>query len=107
MKYDGRLYPVSIPRLEIPTCRACGERVFTNQVEDSIREALRAQLHLLTPEQIDRGVGLLGMKPDEAARWLGINGNDLSGWIAGTVIQPARWTTCFARFLPCRSSALR
>ena len=75
------------PDLEIPTCRACGERVFTNRVEESISEALR-QLHLLTPEQIDRAIRLLGTEPDEVARRLGIHEDVLSAWIAGTVIQP-------------------
>ncbi len=88
VKYDGRLYSVNIQALEIPTCRACGERVFTNRVEESISEALRAQLHLLTPEQIDRAIRLLGMEPDEVARRLGIQEDVLSAWIAGTVIQP-------------------
>jgi hypothetical protein len=82
------MYSVTIPDLEIPTCRACGERVFTNRVEESINQALRAQLHLLTPEQIDRAIELLGMAPDEVARRLGIDQDALSTWIEGTVIQP-------------------
>ncbi len=88
VKYDGRQYSVDIPDLEIPTCQACGERVFTNRVEESISEALRSQLHLLTPEQIDRAIGLLGTEPDEVARRLGIHEDALSAWIAGTVLQP-------------------
>ena len=88
VKYDGQLYSVNIQALEILTCRVCGERVFTNRVEESISQALRGQLHLLTPEQINRAIGLLGMEPDEVARRLGIHEDVLPAWIAGTVIQP-------------------
>ncbi len=88
VNYDGRLYTVNISSLEIPTCRQCGERVFTNRVEESISAALRAQLHLLTPEQIESAIELLGMEPNEAAQRLGIHEDALSTWIAGTVIQP-------------------
>ena len=88
LKYDGRQYSVNVPDIEIPTCRACGERVFSNRVEEAISEAFRAQLHLLTPEQIDRAIELLDMEPDEVAGRLGIDEDALSAWIEGTMIQP-------------------
>ncbi len=87
VNYEGRLHTVDVPSLEIPTCRRCGERVFTNRVEEQINAALRAQLHLLTPEQIAAAIHALGMEPDEVAQRLGIREETLSAWISGTVIQ--------------------
>src|SRR5215813_3525037 len=53
--HDGRSYTMEIPDLRIPRCRKCGELVFTFDTDDQIVAALRARLHLLTPEQIKRG----------------------------------------------------
>ena len=49
VKHDGQLYHLEIPALCIPKCRACGEQVFSNSVDDEILQALRAHLRLLTP----------------------------------------------------------
>jgi ribosomal protein L37E len=48
-KHDGRLYQFTIPALETPVCRACGEKVFTERSDRQIGEALQAHLQLLTP----------------------------------------------------------
>jgi DNA-binding transcriptional regulator YiaG len=78
---------VEVPELEIPTCRSCGERVFTNWTEEQIYGALRVQLRLLTPQQIREAVQALGMRQKEVAERLGIAEETLSRWIHGTVIQ--------------------
>jgi hypothetical protein len=43
VKHDGQLYEICVPGLEIPTCRKCGEQVFTSKEDDQIRAKLRAE----------------------------------------------------------------
>lgn len=87
IKHDGRLHKVEIAAIEIPTCRSCGARVFSNREDEKISDVLRAQLHLLTPRQIRAAIESLGVTPEELAGRLGIAEEELSGWIRGTVIQ--------------------
>ena len=42
VRHDGRLHKFTIPQLHLPICRACGEKVFTEKVDDQIGAALRA-----------------------------------------------------------------
>jgi limonene-1,2-epoxide hydrolase len=61
VRHDGRMYKFTIPDLRIPVCAACGERVFTERVDDQINDALRVHLELLAPRQIDEAIACLGM----------------------------------------------
>ena len=45
-RHDGRLFPLTIPELQIPICGECGEKVFTEEVEQQINDALRLHLGL-------------------------------------------------------------
>lgn len=44
VKHEGRQYRLSIPSLDIRQCAACGERVFDEDVDRQINEALQAQI---------------------------------------------------------------
>jgi hypothetical protein len=46
VRHDGRLYTFTIPNLRIPVCRKCGEKVFTEDVDGQINDALRLHLHV-------------------------------------------------------------
>lgn len=87
VKHDGRLHEVAIDRLEIPTCRSCGERVFSKRVDDQISQALRAQLRLLSPNQIRDRLRELGLSQKQAAARLGVAEATFSRWVTGAVIQ--------------------
>src|SRR6266542_1728982 len=87
VNHDGRLYEVQVPALEIPRCRACGELVFTNRVDEQITDALRAQLRLLTPVQIRASRKALGLLQQELAERLGVAEATISRWETGTLIQ--------------------
>ena len=50
VRHGGRLYAITISDLEIPVCQACGEKVFTEKVDNQINAALRSNLGLLNPE---------------------------------------------------------
>lgn len=39
-KYEGKLYFVELPAVEMPICGLCGERYVTNTVDEKIQEAL-------------------------------------------------------------------
>jgi len=87
VKHDGRLHEAAIEQLEIPTCRSCGARVFSSHVDEQISDALRRQLHLLSPNEIRGALRSLRMPQKELARRLGVAEATLSRWATGTVIQ--------------------
>ena len=67
IRHDGRLYKFAVPNLEIPICRACGEKVFSVQVDDQLNAALRLHLRLLAP-------GLVFRKPAARQRFSSASG---------------------------------
>src|SRR5207245_962617 len=67
VRHDGRLHKFTVPELKIPVCGACGEKVFTEKVDDQINEALRAHLHLLSPDEIRAGLEQLSLTQKDAA----------------------------------------
>ncbi len=87
VKHDGRLHDVVVHNLEVPTCDACGERVFGRSVEDQISDALRAHLGLLSPREIHDQLKTLGLSQKQLASRLGIAEATVSRWRTGTVIQ--------------------
>lgn len=87
VRHDGRLHSFTVPELHLPICQACGEKVFTEKVDDQIGAALRAHLHLLTPDEMRAGLDRLGLTQKEAADRLGIAEATLSRWLTNTQIQ--------------------
>lgn len=87
-RHDGRVHAFTIPDLKIPVCEACGEKVFTEEVDDQITNALRSHLRLLSPDEIRAGLDRLNMTPKEAAECLGIAEATLLSWLTDTQIQP-------------------
>ena len=87
VRHDGRLYTFTIPDLEIPVCQACGNKVFTEKVDDQISAALRSDLDLLTPEEMSEALGRISMTQKEAAERLGIAEATLSRWLNHAQIQ--------------------
>ena len=87
VRHDGRLHSFTIPDLELPICQACGERVFTENVDGQVNDALRAHLGLLTPVQIREAIKRVGMSQKDLAKCLGIAEATLSRWLSETQIQ--------------------
>lgn len=87
IRHDGRLHSFTIPHLHLPICQACGEKVFTEMVDDQIGAALRSHLHLLTPAEMRAGLERLKLTQKEAAERLGIAEATLSRWLTDTQIQ--------------------
>lgn len=87
VRHDGRSYEVKIPSLELPQCAACGELVFDNHADDQIARALRAQLGLLSAEQIRDNRVALGLSQRQLAEHLGVAVETISRWENGVMIQ--------------------
>src|SRR5438105_4358382 len=87
VKHDGRAYTIRIPDLAIPTCRKCGDQTFTVGDDDRIVAALRAQLGLLPPQEIQRRRGQLELTQQELAEQLGVAKETISRWETGGLIQ--------------------
>ncbi len=87
VRHDDRLLTFTVPNLELPICRACGEKVFTEEADLQIGAALRSHLNLLTPEQIRTAIDRVGMSQSEVAERLGIAEEALSGWLNEMTIQ--------------------
>lgn len=87
VRHDGRLHKFTVRELKIPVCEACGEKVFTEKVDDQIGTALRSHLLLLTPEEIRAELDRLDMTQKAAAERLGIAEATLSRWLTDTQIQ--------------------
>lgn len=85
--YDGRSYQFAVDRLEIPTCRSCGERVFSKNVNEEIDRTIRVELRLLTPDQIRQAVAELGLSQKDIAAKLGVAEATFSRWVTGAVMQ--------------------
>ncbi|HVA50411.1 MAG TPA: helix-turn-helix domain-containing protein [Pirellulales bacterium] len=87
IRHDGRLHKFAVPNLDIPVCRACGEKVFSEKVDDQINVALRSHLNLLTPADMRTGLEHIGMTQRDAADRLGVAEATLSRWLTDTQIQ--------------------
>jgi transcriptional regulator with XRE-family HTH domain len=99
IRHDGRVHAFTIPELHIPVCQACGEKVFTESVEDQEFAALRAHLHLLSPEDMRKGLERLNLTQKEAAKRIGIAEATLSHWLTDTQIQSRAMDNLLRLFL--------
>ena len=87
VKHDGRAYEVRISNLALPTCRKCGEQVFTSAEDERIRVALREQLGLLTPQDIRAKRDAHELSQQELADQLGVAKETISRWETGALMQ--------------------
>ncbi|HVS38829.1 MAG TPA: type II TA system antitoxin MqsA family protein [Gemmataceae bacterium] len=86
-KHDGRSYTIRIADLEIPTCRKCGAQTFGVGDDARIIAALRAQVGLLPPEQIQKQRGRLQLSQQELAEQIGVAKETICRWETGGMIQ--------------------
>lgn len=87
VRYDGGLHTIRLKRLPVPVCSACQERVFTSEADDAVRIAMREQLRLLRPEQIQAAIRQLGLTQKELAARLGVAEETISRWTTGSILQ--------------------
>jgi len=87
VRHDGKLHAFRVPALRAWQCRACGERIFTNDVDRQVNEALRSHLGLLSPREIRAGIDRVGMSQKEVAECLNIAEATLSRWLNEVQIQ--------------------
>ncbi len=87
VRHDGRLHTFTIPNLQIPVCKSCTEKVFTEDVDKQVNDALRLHLKILTPAQIYDDLKRLDLTQKELAQRLGIAEATLSRWLNEIQIQ--------------------
>jgi DNA-binding transcriptional regulator YiaG len=87
VKHDGVVHELHLPSIEIPRCQTCGETYITTAVDEQVNDALRSQLHLLTPAQLRKAIERLDIKQQILAERLGVAVETISRWVNGTLIQ--------------------
>lgn len=87
VRHDGRLHIFTVTDLELPICQACGEKVFTEEVDRQVNRALRVHLNLLTPAQIRQAIDRVNMSQKEISERLGVAEATLSRWLNEVQIQ--------------------
>jgi transcriptional regulator with XRE-family HTH domain len=87
VRHDGRLYTFTIPSLRIPACRNCLERVFTDDVDRQINDALRLHLRVFTPDKFRTALDRVRLTQKEVAGRTGIAPATISRWLNGAQIQ--------------------
>lgn len=85
VKHDGRPYTIRIADLTIPTCRQCGDQVFTSEEDERIRDTLRAHVGLLTSQEIKEHRSELGLNQQQLAEQLGVAKETISRWETGAI----------------------
>jgi hypothetical protein len=69
--HDGRSYAIRVPDLVLPTCRNCGDQLFSADADDRVVAALRAQIGLLAPDEIQRRRADLNITQEEMTEQIG------------------------------------
>jgi putative zinc finger/helix-turn-helix YgiT family protein len=87
VKHDGRTYTVRIPDLEVPTCQKCGAQTFSVGDDDRIIAALRTQLGVMSPQDIQSQRAALRLTQEAMADQLGVAKETISRWETGALIQ--------------------
>jgi putative zinc finger/helix-turn-helix YgiT family protein len=87
VQHDGRLHTFTIPKLELPVCQVCGAKVFTEEVDAQVNNALRAHLNFLTPGQIREAIKRVKMNQKEVSNCVGVAEATLSRWLNESQIQ--------------------
>jgi hypothetical protein len=80
MWYEDQPYVVDTPHLNIPRCSECAELYFDNWADEQIDLAFRAQVALLTPEEIRTNRAALGLSRPELAVRLGVEEDLVRRW---------------------------
>ena len=87
VRHDGRTHSLTLDALRVPVCGRCNAKVFTEDTDRQINDALRLHVGLLTPNQIRDGLSRIGATQTQASKLLGIAKETLSRWINGVQIQ--------------------
>jgi DNA-binding transcriptional regulator YiaG len=86
-KHDGNLHCFHIQSLSVNKCTNCGLVTFDTKTDDEISQALRDELHLLSPKEIRGYLCQFGWKQKDFAEHLGTTPETVSRWLTGGHIQ--------------------
>ena len=87
LQHDGRLYPVTVPRLALQICTSCNVRNWPYEASERITNALRVAAGLLMPAEILAARLRLGVTPAELAALFDVSESASSRWESGGQLQ--------------------
>lgn len=87
IKYEGKLYEISVSDLIVLRCGECGEIYLDNRADRQISRALRLHLGLLQPEDIREKRIKYELTQAQLAEHLNTCSESLSRWENGHIIQ--------------------
>lgn len=67
MQHDGQVYSIMVPSLEILRCERCGTQLLSDDAHETLVEALRRKIGLLTPSEIRHYRLQLGLTEQQLA----------------------------------------
>ncbi len=87
IRYEGKLHPIAVQNVPISRCDNCGFTAFGPEANRQIYAAFRAELGLLSPEEIRGCRQELGLTAKELAERLQCAPESISRWERGRAIQ--------------------
>lgn len=87
IKHDGQIHKFHIPTLHVGQCAACKEIVFNHITDEQISQALRDYRGLLSPQDIQYQLDVLGLTQKEFAEEIKIAPETVYRWLRGAYIQ--------------------
>jgi putative zinc finger/helix-turn-helix YgiT family protein len=86
-KHDGKLHPIKLSQIEVPTCKNCGAEQTDLQIGQQVTSELRRKLGLLFPEEIKSHRSALKLSQEQLGQCIGAAKESISRWETGTLIQ--------------------
>jgi DNA-binding transcriptional regulator YiaG len=86
-EHDGRKYRITLSNFDVLQCSRCGAIMLSDEADDRITAALRAEIGLLSPSDIRTKRDALGLTQKELANYLKIAESTLCRWETGAQIQ--------------------
>jgi putative zinc finger/helix-turn-helix YgiT family protein len=86
-KHDGKLHQITLPQVEVPTCRNCGTEHTDIQISRQVTSELRRKIGLMFPDEIKRQRTALKLSQEQLGECIGAAKESISRWENGVLIQ--------------------
>ena len=86
-KHDGKLHQITLPQVEVPTCRNCGTEQTDIQISRQVTSELRRKIGLMFPDEIRQQRTALGLNQEQLGECIGAAKESISRWETGALIQ--------------------
>ena len=86
-KHDGKLHQITLPQIEVPTCRNCGTEQTDILISRQVTSELRRKIGLMFPDEIRQQRTALGLNQEQLGECIGAAKESISRWETGALIQ--------------------